>query len=99
MDVQSVQESTAVDTQQAKILIVDDEESVHKLISSFLKRHGYVPLSCFKSDEIVETVEKTKPDLILMDLMMPRLDGYQTCALVLVPRGAFGIWKTEATFP
>ncbi len=75
MDVQSVQEKPAVETKQAKILIVDDEESVHKLISAFLKRHGYQPYSCFKSNEIIDVIQKTKPDLVLMDLMMPRLDG------------------------
>ena len=60
---------------KAKILVVDDEESVHKLISVYLKRHGYEVDSCLDSSEILEKVEASRPDLILMDLMMPGVDG------------------------
>ncbi len=75
MELKSIEETPVVDTQRAKILIVDDEESVHKLISAYLKRHGFEAVSCLNSSKIIETVQQTRPDLILMDLMMPKLDG------------------------
>lgn len=59
----------------AKILIVDDELSVHRLLSAYLKKHNYVVENCMNSQEVVEKVEQFQPDLILLDLMMPKLDG------------------------
>ncbi len=58
-----------------RILIVDDEEAVHKLISAYLNRQGYQVESCLDSQKIIETIDELEPDLILMDLMMPNLDG------------------------
>jgi two-component system cell cycle response regulator len=58
-----------------KILIVDDEIAVHRLLSAYLKKHQYVVESCLNSQEIVDRVNSFQPDLILVDLMMPELDG------------------------
>jgi len=59
----------------SRILIVDDEETIHKLLSRFLKKNGYAVESCLKSAGLIKTIERYKPDLLLMDLMMPELDG------------------------
>lgn len=59
----------------SKILIVDDEESLHKVLRRFLKKNGYSVESCLESAEVVEAINRYKPDLLLMDLMMPHLDG------------------------
>ena len=58
-----------------RILVVDDELSVHRLLSAFLKKHDYIVENCMDSQEVVEKAEKFQPDLILLDLMMPKLDG------------------------
>lgn len=60
---------------QYKILIVDDETAVHKLLTAYLEKHHYLVENCLNSQEIVERVKAFKPDLILLDLMMPELDG------------------------
>lgn len=59
----------------SKILIVDDEEAIHRLLSRSLKKNGYAVESCLESTSLIETIEGCKPDLVLMDLMMPYLDG------------------------
>jgi diguanylate cyclase (GGDEF)-like protein len=58
-----------------KILIVDDEIAVHRLLSAYLKKHNYQVESCLDSREIVDRVNTFQPDLILIDLVMPELDG------------------------
>jgi len=61
--------------QQKKILVVDDEPALHKLVKIQLTRRNYDVLSCLDSEQVVKKIEKWHPDLILMDLMMPKLDG------------------------
>ncbi len=58
-----------------KILVVDDEPAMHKLIKLQLSRRNYEIIDCLDSEEILGIIEKEMPDLILMDLMMPKLDG------------------------
>ncbi|MCB0293813.1 MAG: response regulator, partial [Calditrichaeota bacterium] len=58
-----------------KILIVDDEMSVHRLLTAYLKKYNYIVENCLDSQEIVQKVRSFEPDLILLDLMMPALDG------------------------
>lgn len=59
----------------SKILIVDDEAHVHKLLAKFLEKHGYLIESCFEGSKVINAIDDTNPDLLLMDLMMPDLDG------------------------
>ncbi len=58
-----------------RILIVDDERAVHKLLSAYFRRHNYAVDSCLDSRDVIEKIEEFDPDLILLDLMMPELDG------------------------
>lgn len=60
---------------RSRILIVDDEIHIHKLLGKFLEKRGYVIENCLDSTEAVELTKSFKPDLLLMDLMMPKLDG------------------------
>lgn len=59
----------------SRILVVDDESHIHKLLSKFLEKNGYVLKSCLDSTEVIDKINDFKPDLLLMDLMMPKLDG------------------------
>ncbi len=58
-----------------KILVVDDDASVHRLLTTYFKKHDYVVESCLDSQDVVKRIHSYKPDLILLDLMMPSLDG------------------------
>ncbi len=62
----------------AKILIVDDEPDVRDFLSGSLKRHRYGVATASDGDECVDMAGKEKFDLILLDILMPKLDGFQT---------------------
>ena len=61
--------------QNHRILVVDDEPAVHKMLTTFLGNAGYEVASCDDGKKVVEFVKKFDPELILMDLMMPGVDG------------------------
>ncbi|MDP2156874.1 MAG: response regulator, partial [Nitrospirota bacterium] len=65
-----------------KILVVDDEEQNVKLLSSLLKAEGYETEAASNGREAVEKVKLSPPDLVLMDIMMPDMDGYEACSLI-----------------
>lgn len=60
-----------------KILIVDDDREMVDLIDLFLSNAGFVTLSAFSGEEALDKTFKEKPDLILLDIMMPRIDGWE----------------------
>ena len=62
-----------------KILVVDDEERMRKIVSDFLHREGYEIEEASDGVEAVEKFELAPADLIILDVMMPRMDGWQVC--------------------
>ena len=58
-----------------KILVVDDDPKVIFLMSEFLGGRGYAVISALNGEEALETTRRSKPDLILLDVQMPKLDG------------------------
>ncbi|MBI5210390.1 MAG: response regulator [Elusimicrobia bacterium] len=62
-----------------KILIVDDDHSIREILSTQLSRLHYATFAAADGEEAVDAYKAEKPDLILMDLMMPRLDGMGAC--------------------
>jgi DNA-binding response OmpR family regulator len=60
-----------------KILVVDDTRNVQVLLSDFLTSHDYEVLVASDGREALEVVQEANPDLILLDIMMPNMDGYQ----------------------
>ncbi|WP_027398805.1 response regulator transcription factor [Anaerovorax odorimutans] len=62
-----------------KILIVDDEKPINNLISSYLTKEGFVPFSAFNGEEAMNIVNSENPDLILMDIMLPDIEGTDLC--------------------
>lgn len=64
--------------QNQQILVVDDEKEIVEAISIYLETEGYQILKAYDGDEALELIEKSKPDLIIMDVMMPNLDGIHT---------------------
>jgi two-component system, OmpR family, alkaline phosphatase synthesis response regulator PhoP len=76
-------------TMPVKILIVDDEPDIHEFIGYNLRKEGYEVSSAMNGLEAVEQAKAVKPDLILLDVMMPGMDGIETCSrLRAIP--AFG---------
>jgi len=64
------------------ILVVDDSATVRKLISSKLEKSGHNVLCAVDGIEAMEVIENTVPDLVLLDIAMPRMDGYSVCKLI-----------------
>lgn len=63
----------------AKILVVDDEPAILDLLVRILKRDGYQPITATNGVEALELVAREAPDLILLDVTMPKLDGFAVC--------------------
>jgi two-component sensor histidine kinase len=66
-------------TLDQRILVVDDEEMNLELIGEILKHHGYSYETAQNGAEALEKAREFKPDLVLLDVMMPRMDGYEVC--------------------
>lgn len=64
---------------EKKILIVDDEKNIVEIIAFNLKKEGYQVLKAADGAEGVKLAMKENPDLILLDIMMPKMDGYEAC--------------------
>jgi putative two-component system response regulator len=62
-----------------RVLIVDDNPTNVELLHAYLKPHGYDLDKAFDGEDALKKIEATPPDLILLDLMMPRLSGYEVC--------------------
>lgn len=65
-----------------KILIVDDEKDIVKLLDYNLKKEGYQTISAYNGNEALEKTYSQKPDLIILDLMLPDLDGFEVCKIL-----------------
>ena len=68
----SQSESNAVQ----KILVADDEASIRRILETRLKMVGYDVVVAEDGEEAVEVFNKTNPDLVVLDVMMPKMDGY-----------------------
>ena len=66
-------------TVKQKILIVDDEPDILELIAYNLNKEGYLYITASNGLEAIQMAKKHLPDLILLDIMMPKLDGIETC--------------------
>jgi DNA-binding response OmpR family regulator len=64
---------------KSKILVVDDEPEITEIIQAFLANAGYVVKVENSSVAGLESAKTFKPDLILLDIMMPFMDGYEVC--------------------
>ena len=62
-----------------KILVVDDEPSIVKMVGKRLEAAGYEVVVAMDGQEALEKVQEARPDLILLDLMLPKVDGYEVC--------------------
>jgi two-component system alkaline phosphatase synthesis response regulator PhoP len=68
--------------QMQKVLVVDDEESILELLKYNLEKDGYDVKIASDGLKAVEIAKKFTPDLVLLDIMMPKMDGVETCRLI-----------------
>jgi len=69
-----------MDKSKFKILIVDDEKDVREILKFNITKAGYKVYTAQNGEEALEVIKKKKPHLIILDVMMPVMDGYQTCS-------------------
>ena len=65
-----------------KIMVIDDSKTIRRTAETLLKKAGCEVLTATDGFEALSMIADNNPDLIFVDVMMPRLDGYQTCALI-----------------
>jgi twitching motility two-component system response regulator PilG len=65
-----------------KVMVIDDSRTIRKSAETMLGREGCEVLTADDGFEALSMIHKHHPDLIFVDIMMPRLDGYQTCAII-----------------
>jgi two-component system response regulator MtrA len=66
----------------ARILVVDDDVALAEMISIVLRGEGYTPFQAFDGAEALAGLSETRPDLILLDVMLPGVDGIEVCATI-----------------
>ena len=65
-----------------KILVIDDSKTIRRSAQTLLKKEGCEVSTAIDGFDALAKIVDTHPDIIFVDIMMPRLDGYQTCALI-----------------
>ena len=68
-----------MENKKIKILVVDDDPDIIEIISYNLKKENYKVFSCYNGSDSIKIAEKEKLDLIILDVMMPGMDGIQVC--------------------
>ncbi len=76
------QDHSKKDLSGLKVMVIDDSQTIRSTAVSLLKEVGCEVLTANDGFEALAKIVDGRPDIILLDIMMPRLDGYQTCALV-----------------
>jgi twitching motility two-component system response regulator PilG len=74
--------SAAAPIQAARVLVIDDSNTIRRSAEIFLRQGGYEVLLAEDGFDALSKVNDHDPDLIFCDILMPRLDGYQTCAII-----------------
>ena len=72
----------AAESAGLKVLVIDDSNTIRRSAEIFLKQGGYEVLLAEDGFDALSKVNDHAPDLIFCDILMPRLDGYQTCAII-----------------
>lgn len=65
-----------------KVMVIDDSQTIRRTAETLLSREGYSVITASDGYEALGKIVDHHPDVIFIDIMMPRLDGYQVCALI-----------------
>lgn len=71
-----------VDLHGVKVMVIDDSKTIRRTAETLLKKAGCEVVTATDGFEALSKITDQNPDVIFIDIMMPRLDGYQTCALI-----------------
>jgi DNA-binding response OmpR family regulator len=69
-------------TDKSRILLVDDDEDILDITQTFLKSRGYDVILAHSGEEALKEAEASRPNLILLDVMMPKMDGFWLCRAI-----------------
>ncbi len=75
-------EDNAGSDQHIKVMVVDDSVTIRRTAETLLKREGYNVITADDGFDALAKIVDSHPDIIFLDIMMPRLDGYQTCSVI-----------------
>lgn len=67
------------DSIMTKVLIVDDNKQILSILSEYTKKEGYTPVIAINGEDAIKKFADESPDVILLDVMMPKMDGFQVC--------------------
>lgn len=70
------------DTAAVKVMVIDDSNTIRRSAEIFLKNAGYAVILAEDGFDALSKIADQHPQIIFIDIMMPRLDGYQTCSLI-----------------
>ena len=70
------------DMQGLKIMVIDDSKTIRRTAETLLKKMGCDVVTAIDGYEALSKIAEYRPDIVFVDIMMPRLDGYQTCKLI-----------------
>ena len=79
---QAAAESAQSINLNVKVMVIDDSKTIRRSAETLLKKAGCEVITAIDGFEALAKITEHKPDIIFVDIMMPRLDGYQTCALI-----------------
>ncbi|MGA9342380.1 MAG: twitching motility response regulator PilG [Rhodanobacteraceae bacterium] len=65
-----------------KVMVIDDSRTIRRTAETLLRKEGCEVVTAVDGFEALSKISDEQPDIIFVDIMMPRLDGYQTCALI-----------------
>ncbi len=82
MDLQAPSESASGHRASTKVLVIDDSNTIRRSAEIFLKQGGHEVVLAEDGFDALAKLSDYKPDLVFCDILMPRLDGYQTCAII-----------------
>ena len=82
MTTTNIENTTGQDSPVIKVMIIDDSKTIRRTAESLLQKSGYDVITANDGFEALAKIVTHRPDIIFVDVMMPRLDGYQTCALI-----------------
>ncbi len=75
-------DSKTVDMNGLKVMVIDDSKTIRRTAETLLRKEGCDVVTATDGFEALAKISDHQPQIIFVDIMMPRLDGYQTCALV-----------------
>lgn len=78
----AVSVADAVDLHGLKILVIDDSKTIRRTAETLLSKEGCQVFTAIDGFDALAKIADHRPDIVFVDIMMPRLDGYQTCALI-----------------